>query len=91
MGACRVGEYYAETVSSGDFIVSALELVRENSKRSCGSALRHWLSKNISRKGPRNCRSLGFARDDKKGRVDARRERLLKGRAVAKGESGWQK
>jgi hypothetical protein len=23
------------------------------------------LSKNISRKGPRNCRSLGFARDDK--------------------------
>jgi hypothetical protein len=25
--------------------------------------------KNISRKGPRNCRSLGFARDDKKERV----------------------
>src|SRR5271154_1328019 len=27
--------------------------------------LRYALSKNISRKGPQNCRSLGFARDDK--------------------------
>jgi hypothetical protein len=26
---------------------------------------RYALWKNISRKGPRNCRSLGFARDDK--------------------------
>ena len=29
------------------------------------SSLRYALSKNISKKGPRNCRSLGFARDDK--------------------------
>jgi hypothetical protein len=34
--------------------------------------------KNISRKGPLNCRSLGSARDDKKGR------------AVAKGQGGCQ-
>jgi hypothetical protein len=27
--------------------------------------LRYALSKNISKSGPRNCRSLGFARDDK--------------------------
>jgi hypothetical protein len=31
------------------------------------------LSKNISKKGPRNCRSLGFARDDK-GKGDASME-----------------
>jgi hypothetical protein len=36
----------------------------------------------ISRKGPRNCRSLGFARDDKKERV------VERGRIVAKGEGG---
>jgi hypothetical protein len=36
--------------------------------------------------GEENCRSLGYARDDKKERVDARRERLLKGRALLKGE-----
>jgi hypothetical protein len=29
------------------------------------SPLRYALSKNISTKGPQNCRSLGFARDDK--------------------------
>jgi hypothetical protein len=34
-------------------------------------------AKNISMKGPRNCRSLGFARDDKKERVFVRKERLL--------------
>src|SRR5450755_2772675 len=28
-------------------------------------AMTRALSKNISKKGPRNCRSLGFARDDK--------------------------
>jgi hypothetical protein len=38
-------------------------------------------TKNISRKGPRNCRSLGFARDDKERVVE--RER-----AVVKGEGG---
>jgi hypothetical protein len=32
----------------------------------------------VSRNGPRNCRSLGFARDDKKERVIARRVPLLK-------------
>jgi len=31
------------------------------------------LSKNISRNGPRNCRSLGYARDDK-GKDDASME-----------------
>jgi hypothetical protein len=31
----------------------------------------------VSRRGPRNCRSLGFARDDKKERVVARKGRLL--------------
>jgi hypothetical protein len=36
--------------------------------------------------GKENCRSLGFARDDKKGRVDARRERLLKGRVLVRGQ-----
>jgi hypothetical protein len=46
------------------------------------------MSKNISRKSPRNRRSLGFARDDKKERVVVRRGRLLKERAVAKGEGG---
>jgi hypothetical protein len=30
-----------------------------------GSPLCYALSKNISTKGPLNCRSLGFARDDK--------------------------
>jgi hypothetical protein len=35
------------------------------------------LSKNISKKGPQNRRSLGFARDDKKGRVVVRKGRLL--------------
>jgi hypothetical protein len=35
---------------------------------------------NISRKGPRNCRSLGFARDDKKERLAARKGRLLRKR-----------
>src|SRR5271156_6690480 len=41
------------------------------------------LTKNISRKGPRNCRSVGFAptarrgrRDDKKGRAATHEERL---------------
>jgi hypothetical protein len=33
-----------------------------------------------------NCRSLGFARDDKKERVVVGRGQLLKERAVAKGE-----
>jgi hypothetical protein len=44
------------------------------------------LSKSISRKGPRNCRSLhgkpgqvGFARDDKKGRVVERVRTVVKG------------
>ena len=37
------------------------------------------LSKNISRKGLQNRRSLGFARDDKKERVVIRRRRLLMG------------
>jgi hypothetical protein len=46
------------------------------------------MSKNISRKGPRNCRSLGFARDDKKERVVVKIGQLLKERAVAKGEGG---
>jgi hypothetical protein len=41
---------------------------------------------NISTKGPRNCRSLGFARDDKKERVFVRKARLLEERAVAKGK-----
>jgi hypothetical protein len=34
-------------------------------KRPQISPLRYALSKNISTKGPRNCRSLGYARDDK--------------------------
>jgi hypothetical protein len=38
--------------------------------------------------GEANCRSLGFARDDKKGRLDARRERLLRGRVVARAGFG---
>ena len=39
------------------------------------------MSKNISRKGPRNCRSLGCARDDK-GESDASHsERLLEEKA----------
>jgi len=41
---------------------------------------------NISTRGPRNCRSLGFARDDKKEAVVVKIRRLLKERAVAKGE-----
>jgi len=41
------------------------------------------MEKNISTKGPRNCRSLGFARDDKKGRAVDTREWLLKERMVA--------
>jgi hypothetical protein len=36
----------------------------------------------VSRKGPRNCRSLGFARDDKKERVVERRGPLPRARAV---------
>jgi hypothetical protein len=40
------------------------------------------LSKSISRKGPRNCRSLGFARDDKKERVVVKRGSLPRDRAV---------
>jgi hypothetical protein len=43
--------------------------------------------KNISRKGPRNCRSLGFARDDKKERVVVKRGRLPKEKAVAGGKA----
>jgi hypothetical protein len=39
--------------------------------------------KNISRKGPRNCRSLGFARDDKKERVVVRKGWSLEERVVA--------
>ena len=38
------------------------------------SPLRYALSKNISTKGPLNCRSLGFARDDK-GKGDGSIER----------------
>jgi hypothetical protein len=38
--------------------------------------------RNISTKSPQNCRSLGCARDDKKGRVYAREEWLLKEKAV---------
>jgi hypothetical protein len=41
------------------------------------------LSFRVSRRGPRNCRSLGYPRDDKKGRVVARQGRLLDERAVA--------
>src|SRR5882757_8909682 len=37
---------------------------------------------NISKKGPRNRRSLGCARDDKKERVVVKRARLQKERAV---------
>jgi hypothetical protein len=37
--------------------------------------------------GGANCRSLGFARDDKKERAVARRGRSLKGRAVTKGST----
>jgi hypothetical protein len=40
------------------------------------------LSKNISRKGPRNRRSLGFARDDKKERVVVKRGPLPMDKAV---------
>jgi hypothetical protein len=40
------------------------------------------LWKNISRKGPRNCRSLGYARDDKKERVFVKRGPLPRDRAV---------
>jgi hypothetical protein len=40
------------------------------------------VTKNISRNGPQNCRSLGFARDDKKERV------VVKERAVAEGKGG---
>jgi hypothetical protein len=40
------------------------------------------LWKNISRKGPRNCRSLGYARDDKKERVVVKRGSLPRDRAV---------
>jgi hypothetical protein len=35
------------------------------------------LSFRVSRSGPRNRRSLGFARDDKKERVAAKKGRLL--------------
>jgi hypothetical protein len=41
--------------------------------------------KNISKKGPRNRRSLGCARDDKKERVFVRQGRLSKERAGFKG------
>jgi hypothetical protein len=44
--------------------------------------LRCALWKNISKKGPQNRRSLGFARDDKKGRAVERKGQLLKERAV---------
>jgi hypothetical protein len=37
---------------------------------------------NISRKGPRNRRSLGFARDDKKERVAVRRGPLPRDRTL---------
>jgi hypothetical protein len=40
----------------------------------------------MSRKGPRNCRSLGFARDDKKERVVVKEEAVVKERADVKGE-----
>jgi hypothetical protein len=36
-------------------------------KRPQISPLRYALPKNISKKGPQNCRSLGYARDDKGG------------------------
>jgi hypothetical protein len=39
---------------------------------------------NISTKGPQNCRSLGFARDDKKERVVIRRGSLPRDRALVK-------
>jgi hypothetical protein len=39
-------------------------------------------SKNISKRGPLNCRSLGCARDDKKGRAVVKKARLQKERAV---------
>jgi len=35
-----------------------------------------WIRLRVSRKGPRNCRSLGYARDDKKERVVVRRRPL---------------
>jgi hypothetical protein len=38
--------------------------------------------RNISTKGPPNCRSLGFARDDKKGRADDRESVVAKGKGV---------
>jgi hypothetical protein len=46
----------------------------------------------FSKKGPRNCRSLSFARDDKKERVVVGKGRLLEERAVAGGKGGcWRK
>jgi hypothetical protein len=39
--------------------------VRESRSSAAMQEIRCALSKNVSRKGPRNCRSLGFARDDK--------------------------
>jgi hypothetical protein len=52
--------------SRSDIHELALQSLRENSKKKPQvSPLRYALSKNISTKGPRNCRSLGFARDDK--------------------------
>jgi hypothetical protein len=48
---------------------------------SQGNASKCGLLRQTLVRGKENCRSLGFARDDRKGRVDERE------RAVAKGES----
>jgi hypothetical protein len=54
-------------------------------------ALRPRSTENISRKGPQSCRSLGFARDDRKERVVVKRGPLPRDRTVVEEEpvSNW--